>query len=274
MLKSESLKHSLLHENPVTLQAIEKAIQHQQSQDHLYAAQCPNTKQTMLTTPWLLTLEAESIARIENNKGMVSGITASAVVKAFQQSIDATKTHPLTNSQKEAMHLILTTKDRYIAVQGYAGVAKTTMLAEAKKLIEQSGYQIRGITVASSAANELQTKAGIRADVFPVVHQELKNAKVGSLSKTVFIVDEASMLSSAQGHELIKKIEQTNARLILVGDKAQLPSVNSGRIFSLAQDYDINTAMMNEIVRQKNPRALEAVVHATKGEVQEAIDKL
>lgn len=274
MLRSESMKHSLLHEQPVTLQAIEEAIRHQKTQDHLYEAQCPATKQTLLTTPWLLTLEAESITRIENNKGMVKPISNATTVKAFQKSIDETNTHPLTNSQKQAMQLIITTKDRYLAVQGYAGVAKTTMLAEARKLIEQSGYQIRGITVASSAANELQTKAGIRADVFPVAHQELKNAKVGSLSKTVFIVDEASMLSSAQGHELIKKIEQTNARLILVGDKAQLPSVNSGRIFSLAQEYDINTAMMNEIVRQKNPKALEAVVHATKGEVQEAIDKL
>ena len=86
--------------------------------------------------------------------------------------------------------------------------------------------------------NELQTKAGIKADVFPVVHQELKQASPGSLNKTVFIVDEASMLSSAQGHELIKHVELTGARLVLVSDKAQLPSVNSGRLFWLTQDYE------------------------------------
>lgn len=82
------------------------------------------------------------------------------------------------------------------------------------------------------------------------------------------------MLSSAQGHELIKRVELTGARLVLVGDKAQLPSVNSGRLFGLTQDYDIQMAVMDEIVRQKNPDALAAVKHATKGEVRQAINKL
>ena len=85
----------------------------------------------------------------------------------------------MTNSQKEAMRLILTSKDRYLAIQGYAGVAKTTMLSRARLLIEEQGYQLRGITVASSAANELQTKAGIKSNVFSMVHQESKNASPG-----------------------------------------------------------------------------------------------
>ena len=172
------------------------------------------------------------------------------------------------------MDAILTSKDRYLAVQGYAGVAKTTMLKEAKTLIESKGYRLRGITVASSAAEELNVKAGIAADVFPMVHQELKLAAKNSLSKTIFIVDEASMLSSPQGHELIKLIEHTQSRLILVGDKAQLPTVNNGRLFGLTQEYGIKTAVMDEIVRQKNESARKSVVHATKGEVKASIDHL
>lgn len=273
-LKSESLKHSLVHDKPISQKAIEQALVHEKKAQNLYEGYCPNTHQPILTTPWLLTLEAETITRIENNKGALKPIASLKAVEAFQKSVDARRELPMTNSQKEAMKLILTSHDRYLAVQGYAGVAKTTMLSEARLFIEENGYQLRGITVASSAANELQTKAGIRADVFPVVHQELKNASPDSLSNTIFIVDEASMLSSAQGHELIKRIELTGARLVLVGDKAQLPSVNSGRIFSLTQEYDIQMALMDEIVRQKNPQALQAVQHATRGEVREAIQKL
>lgn len=59
------------------------------------------------------------------------------------------------------------------------------------------------------------------------------------------------MLSSHQGHELMKQIERTHARLVLVGDKAQLPSVNAGRIFGLTQEYGIEHSIMDEIVRQK-----------------------
>jgi len=273
-LKAESLKHSLVHDKPISPKAIEEALLHEKKEQNLYEARCPESHQLMLTTPWLLTLEAESIARIEHNKGVMPAITSINKVNAFQASVDERRAFPMTASQKEAMRLMLTSKDRYLAIQGYAGVAKTTMLSEARSLIESNGYQLRGITVASSAANELQTKAGIKSDVFPVVHQELKNASIGSLSKTIFVVDEASMLSSAQGHELMKQIEKTDARLVLVGDKAQLPSVNHGRIFGLLQEYDIGMTVMDEIVRQKNPQALEAVIHATKGEVRESVNKL
>lgn len=273
-LKFESMKHGLVHDKPIREDAITKAIESEKKKENLYEAHSDTTHQPMLTTPWLLTLEAESIARIEANKGTVPAITTSKDVHDFQKSQAKVRLYPLTAGQKEAMHAILTSKDRYIAIQGYAGVAKTSMLAEARLLIEQRGFTFRGVTVASSAANELQTKAGIHSDVFPVVHQELKKAPAGSLNKLVLIVDESSMLSSQQGHELMKHVERTKARLILVGDKAQLPSVNSGRLFGLMQDYGIETRVMDEIVRQKNPKALAAVVHATKGEAAEAIKKL
>ncbi|MDQ5883941.1 MAG: hypothetical protein QG556_278, partial [Pseudomonadota bacterium] len=273
-LAFESMKHSLVIDKVVSLEAIRASIQDLKSKDKLYADICPKTQKTLLTTPWLLTLEAESIARIENNKGMVAPISTLTAVNAFQKQYNDTHEMKMTRSQQEGMKSILTTKDRYIAIQGYAGVAKTTMLSWAKDLIEQEGFKVRGLTIASSAAQEMTQKSGIKTDVFPLVLQELKNAKNAQLKKTVYILDEASMLSSPQGHELIKQIERTQARLILVGDKAQLPSVNNGRIFGLAQEYDIHTTTMDEIVRQKNSKALEAVKHAIKGEVKEAIEKL
>lgn len=274
VLAFESMKHSLVIDKAVSLESIRESIQKLKSHDKLYSDVCPTTQKTLLTTPWLLTMEAESIARIENNKGMVSPISTLSKVSAFQKQYNDTHEMKMTCSQQEAMKSILTTKDRYIAVQGYAGVAKTTMLSWAKDLIEVEGFKVRGLTIASSAAQEMTEKSGIKTDVFPLVLQEVKSAKNAALKKTVFILDEASMLSSPQGHELIKQIERTQARLILVGDKAQLPSVNNGRLFGLIQEYDIHTTTMDEIVRQKNPQALQAVQHAIKGQVKEAVEKL
>ncbi len=273
-LLAESLKHSLVHEKAISQETIKAAIHQEKEAQNLYAAQCIKTKQIHLTTPWLLSMEVETIARIESNKEAIIPIARHHEVIAFQKSRASHRQNPMTASQQQAMATVLTTKDRFLAIQGYAGVAKTTMLAEARLLIEDKGYQMRGIAVASSAANELQTKAGISSDVFPTVYQELKNAKTGSLNKTVFIVDESSMLSSPQGHELLKHIERTQSRLILVGDKAQLPSVNNGRIFGLIQDYGIETTLMDDIVRQQNLVLKEAVVHATQGQIQDAMQKL
>lgn len=273
-LKFESLKHSLVYEKSISQSVILDAIVDAKKTQSLYEAICPVTEQPLLTTPWLLTLEAETIARIENNKGMVNAIATKKDVEQFQKERTRFLAYPMTASQRDAMFVLLTSQDRYLAIQGYAGVAKTTMLSEARLLMIDKGYHIRGIAVASSAAHELQTKAGIASDVFPTVHQELKEAKTGSLNKTVFIVDEASTLSSPQGHELIKQIERTQARLVLVGDRAQLPSVNNGRIFGLIQDYGVETATMDEIVRQKNLDLKDAVISATLGDVKAALEKL
>lgn len=273
-LKAESLKQSFAVDEVISQKTILDAIKHEKKTQTLYEGKCHDTGQTLLTTPWLLTLETETLARIENNKGVVVPIASAQAVHAFQKERAPALSFPMNPSQQEAMRALLTSKDRYLAIQGYAGVAKTTMLAEARLFMEQQGFQLRGITVASAAANELQMKAGICSDVFPLVHQELKESPNASLRNVVFIVDEASMLSSPQGHALMKHIERTQARLVLVGDKAQLPSVKTGRIFSLAQDYGIATSVMNEIVRQKNHSLKEAVLHATQGEVSQALEKL
>ena len=273
-LKSESMKHALISERPISQRAIDKAIALKKQDQSLYEASCPFTNKPQLTTPWLLTLEAETIARIDANKGMVPSIATKKEVESFQRIVDSVRDKPLTQSQKSAMTALLTSNDRYMAIQGYAGVAKTTMLNHARELIEEKGYQVRGITVASSAAQEMTKKAGIDTDVFPMVHRELLYASNNSLQKTVFIVDEASMLSSPQGHELAKLIEQRGARLVFVGDDAQLPTVKNGRMFGLIQDYEVETSVMDEIVRQRNQAAKESVEHASRGEIYDALKKV
>lgn len=273
-LKKESMKHGLLCEEVIPYQQIEAAIQQEKIAEALYSGVCPQTKETLLTTPWLLTLEVETIERVERNKGVVTPISTQLEVQTFLKERRAYLEHGMTRSQKEALVNLFVQQDRITAIQGYAGTAKTTMLSEAKLLMEKKGYQLQGITVASSAAFELETKSGIPSQVFPVVYQQLNRAATGSLTKMLYIVDEASMLSSPQAHELLKHIERTQARLVLVGDKAQLPSVNNGRAFGLLQEYGIQKSMMDDIVRQKNKTLKEAVLHAAKGEVKLAMEKL
>ncbi len=70
--------------------------------------------------------------------------------------------------------------------------------------------------------------------------------------KTVFIVDESSMLSSRVSNELLKVVEQSGARAVFVGDISQLQSVEAGRFFQDLQTYSKSTtARISEINRQK-----------------------
>lgn len=106
-LKEESMKHSLLCEQAVSQASIQDAIQQEKTAQTLYATTDTRTKQTLLTTPWLLTLEAEAITRIEHNKEVVTAIATREEVKSFQKERSTTLSLPHDNLTK-------TSHDRFI----------------------------------------------------------------------------------------------------------------------------------------------------------------
>jgi hypothetical protein len=273
-LKEAALKHTLSGQTIVPIKAIDAMINIHVKSGLLYQATDPITKCFMFTTPWALTLETETLARIESNQGILKPIANSHAVLQAQIAYEENASFPLTGSQKNALMHVFTSTDRFNAIQGYAGTGKTTMLQLTKRLASDKGFALRGMAVTSSAVNELREKAGIRSDVFPIVHQELLNAPEHSLKNTLFILDEASMLSTIQGHELIKLIEQKGARLLLTGDDSQLSSVKCGRIFGQAQEYGISTIQMTDIIRQTNTRTKESVRDAISRDLYDSLQKL
>ena len=71
---------------------------------------------------------------------------------------------PLTEGQKQAVKLILSSKDRVVGVQGYAGTGKTTMLRRANALAGKRGYRMMGLAPSASAVKTLGTEAGIESE--------------------------------------------------------------------------------------------------------------
>jgi len=272
-LKKEALIYSIASQHIIDEKLINQAIEEQIKTQNLYEATHPYTKQNLLTTPWQLTLESESIACIEQGKNAISPICTKQKVSDFIKDKESELQFSLSTSQKQAMISFLTTKDRYMAIQGYAGTGKTTMLRLTKELALQQGYTFRGITAGSSAAHELSVKGGLDATTFAKELGRLQRQKQ-DLSKTIFVVDEASMLSNPQGHKIIKLVEQFNTQLKVIGDKAQLPSPSSGRWFSIVQDYGIHTVAMTDNLRQKDEHLKESALHASRGEIYDAVEKL
>ena len=63
----------------------------------------------------------------------------------------------LTDGQKQVVKLILSSKDRMVDVQGYAGTGKTTMLNRARALAEKNGYRMIGLAPSAEARIESET---------------------------------------------------------------------------------------------------------------------
>lgn len=192
----------------------------------------------------------------------------------------------LNMGQKGAAKDILTTKDRVIAIQGYAGVGKTHMLGVARVLAEKQGYRMIGMAPSASAADTLQKDSGIESGT---IHKLLfkydgvindRGTEQGrrvmreELKKTIFVLDESSLASTKQMEGLLKLATILDTKVVLVGDIKQLGAVEAGKPFAQLQQHNMAVSVMDEIFRQKSKNLKDAVMHSLEGNVYKALDKL
>ncbi len=194
---------------------------------------------------------------------------------------------PLTAGQKDAVKLILSAKDRVVGVQGYAGTGKTTMLNRARVLAEKKGWRMAGLAPSASAAQTLASEAGIPTETLQMFLARNAGVAEGRLTKkgaremraafakTVLVVDEGSLASTVQARDLLRiAAELRMPRVVLVGDAKQLDAVDAGKPFAQLQAAGMQTATMDEIMRQRDSVLREAVVASLKGDIEKAFEKL
>ena len=188
----------------------------------------------------------------------------------------------LTAGQRAASGLILQSADRFTAVQGYAGVGKTTQFDAVKTAIDTLPDSVRpavrGLGPTHRAVKEMRS-IGIEGETmksFLVDWQQRTAAgeKV-SYANTLFLIDEASMLGNQDTAEALRAIAAGNGRAVMVGDVAQLESPESGAPFRLLQERSpIDVAVMKEIKRQLSDDLRGAVYSVIENKAAAALEKI
>jgi len=184
-----------------------------------------------------------------------------------------------TRSQKKAIHLILTTSDRFVAVQGIAGAGKTTALKEINQQCLASGFKTLVLANMGSAKNQAKHSSGITAmttaafltKIEPLLNTDLEKARQDYGNNQLIIVDEASMVATPEMFRLETIVNQLNARLCWTGDFKQIGSIGQGDAFSDTLAYGIQQAAMTENVRLNNPRALAAMKSVYAGDMEKTL---
>ena len=93
--------------------------------------------------------------------------------------------------------------------------------------------------------------------------------------KTVLVVDEGSLASTVQARDLLRIANTLRIpRVVLVGDEKQLDAVDAGKPFAQLQRAGMQTAVMDEIMRQRDPALKEAVEASLAGDIRGAFEKL
>lgn len=176
----------------------------------------------------------------------------------------------LNAGQRAAVEQVLQNRDRVMALEGVAGAGKTTSLAAIRRGAEHSGYEVQGLAPTSRATQKLE-ESGIRS--VTLQRHLARGAEEQRAAARFYVVDESSLASTKQMNELFKRLHERD-RVLLVGDTRQHQAVEAGRPYQQLQESGMQTARLDQIVRQKDQELRRAVEHLSRGQVREAFEQL
>lgn len=187
----------------------------------------------------------------------------------------------LTAGQQQASSLILESTDRFIGIQGYAGVGKTTqlktVLAALETLPAEQRPDVVGLAPTHRAVGEMAdvgVKAQTLASFLMDMERRIQGGEKPDFSKTLFLVDESSMVGNRDMADAMGYIAAGGGRAVLSGDRDQLLPVDNGAPFTLLQERSpLDTAIMQDIVRQ-SPALKPAIESVIARQVPAALDTI
>lgn len=239
---------------------------------------------THVTTPQALATESLILAQIDKGRGATTPIVAPDTAVERINAVSGDK--QLNTGQMAAAVLGLSSSDRIVAVQGVAGAGKSTMIAALARVAEQEGHKVLGLAFQNKMVGDLRDGAGIEAQtVSSFVNAYAKAALAGqgerydagraALKGTVLVLDEASMVGSEPMKHLVGIANALGVeKLIMIGDRRQLSSIDAGKAFAMAQADGIAMVRMDENLRQRTNQLRTIAALANRGEVRGAMEVL
>ena len=201
--------------------------------------------------------------------------TEQLVVQAIEKG-EQPKYFNLSAEQVEAARSILTGKDQFQAVQGYAGTGKTTMLEFIREAAESKGWTVQGMSTGAAQAGKMEAESGIKSTT-TASFLRTNREEVGGTTKTLFIVDEASLAGQKEFNGIIGETQKSGAKTIFLGDVGQHQSVTAGAALERAigplDAPKMQVDVLANITRQKTDQAREPVSLIMAGNHADAIRK-
>ncbi|MFW9457747.1 MobF family relaxase [Xanthomonas euvesicatoria pv. euvesicatoria] len=218
------------------------------------------------TTQKALAREKAILAIERTGRGAIEPIMTAAAVKTALES------SALNAGQRFAVETIVSTKNRFVGIQGDAGTGKTYTVNQAVALIKQASAVSEGYRTVALAPYGNQVKAlkneGLEAHTLASF---LRTKDKPIDGKTIIVLDESGVVGARQMEQVMRVVEKAGARMVLLGDTKQTEAIEAGKPFAQLQQDGMQTARISEIQRQKDHELKTAVEQAAEGRVTQSL---
>lgn len=228
----------------------------------------------MLTKMYNAEKYVASKLAILNNSNIETDLNLDDEITFFENQ----KHLKLHQDQKNAIKMAI--NSGVSVITGGPGTGKTTIVSCALEIFKMLNKNILLLAPTGRAAKRLSESTGEEAKT---IHRALEidfRSKLGlfvyneknPLPYDVIIVDEVSMVDVVLMNSLLKAISK-GSKLILVGDKDQLPSVGAGNVLAdILSSQTINVTQLTQIYRQENDSLIISNAHMINEGVMPVLD--
>ena len=193
----------------------------------------------------------------------IADFVKSKIQNSKKLNIDYTKYKNIDNftmSDMQLNALKVFCESNISILAGFSGGGKTTAIKGLVSLMEDNHLTYTLLSPTGKASKVLSESTGRKAYT---IH---KRCFSGSIDTDVVIVDECGMVSLDVFCMLLSAIQNDNARIVLVGDPAQLSSIGLSKIYDdLIKSNKVPMTMLTEVFRYKSNGSLFVATNIRQG---------
>ncbi|WP_169054418.1 Ti-type conjugative transfer relaxase TraA [Nitratireductor sp. XY-223] len=246
--------------------------------DELVAVEAPGfdpftgeeSSEALLSTRTVVQLEHEMLLDIEALKDASFQSLSDKHLAAAYERFEKERGFALNDEQKNVVRHL--TRDNACAVVvGYAGAGKSTTMDALRVAFDRKQVRVIGGALAGIASDNLREEAGIASRTLASWEYQWSQGRMLPDSDTVFVMDEAGMVSSDQMGRITRVLRERGAKMIVLGDARQLQPIRAGAAFRAFADV-AGYVELNNVVRQTEDWMRDASIRFGRGEYEAAVD--
>ncbi len=227
-------------------------------------------KGARFTTQRIWELERRALAAAEQMREMSDRVVIDPIL--VSRVLDA---RPSLKADQRAMVSQLLGAGRALEVViGEAGTGKTYATVAAAEGWAAGSHELLVAAPTWRAANVLRAEGLDATSIARLLVEFDQRAEKGESPMrpgSVLLIDEAGMVDSATLARLIDHAQATDAKLVLIGDPAQLGEIEAGGLFA-AIAHRCEPVVLDEVIRHRHELDREGAKRIREGEGREALD--